>query len=124
MGTCVTFCVLRAQELCESRGGRPGLPVPNSPHGFCGRKETMEKDELLFRAQELCESRGGRPGLHIPNSPYGLRGHKEILEKDELLLKVEVDVPNSPYGIGGRKAPRKRKTTSWRLCCSLSSNAS
>ena len=21
----------RAQELCESRGGRPGLPVPNSP---------------------------------------------------------------------------------------------
>ena len=23
----------RAQELCESRGGRPGLPVPNSPYG-------------------------------------------------------------------------------------------
>ena len=23
--------VLRAQERCESRGGRPGLPVPNSP---------------------------------------------------------------------------------------------
>ena len=21
---------LRTQELCESRGGRPGLPVPNS----------------------------------------------------------------------------------------------
>ena len=28
----------RAQELCESRGGRPGLPVPNSPHGLCGRE--------------------------------------------------------------------------------------
>ena len=27
----------RAQELCESRGGRPGLPVPNKPCGFCGR---------------------------------------------------------------------------------------
>ena len=26
------------QELCESRGGRPGLPVPNKPYGFCGRK--------------------------------------------------------------------------------------
>ena len=25
------FRELRAQELCESRGGRPGLPVPNSP---------------------------------------------------------------------------------------------
>ena len=23
--------VVRAQELCESRGGRPGLPVPNKP---------------------------------------------------------------------------------------------
>ena len=26
------------QELCESRGSRPGLPVPNSPqYGLCGR---------------------------------------------------------------------------------------
>ena len=23
--------VLRAQELCENRGGRPGLPFPNKP---------------------------------------------------------------------------------------------
>ena len=28
---------VRGQELCESRGGRPGLPVPNKPYGFCGR---------------------------------------------------------------------------------------
>ena len=28
---------LRAQELCESRGGRAGLPVPNKPYGLCGR---------------------------------------------------------------------------------------
>ena len=33
--------MLRSQELCESRGGRPGLPVSNSPYGFCGRKTTM-----------------------------------------------------------------------------------
>ena len=32
---------LRAQELCESGGGRPGLPVPNGPHGLCGRQATM-----------------------------------------------------------------------------------
>ena len=31
---------LRAQELCESRGGRPGLPVPNSPLGLCEYKAT------------------------------------------------------------------------------------
>ena len=39
-----THCCDRAQELCESRGGRPGLPVPNSPFGFCGRlKATLQQ---------------------------------------------------------------------------------
>ena len=42
----------RAQELCESRGGRPGLSVlgfpswafrPNEPYGFCGRKATLNR---------------------------------------------------------------------------------
>ena len=31
----------RTKELCESRGGRPGLPVPNSLYGLCGRKATL-----------------------------------------------------------------------------------
>ena len=31
----------QAQVLCESRGGRPGLPVPNSPYGLCGRTATL-----------------------------------------------------------------------------------
>ena len=30
-----------AQELCESGGGRSGLPVPNNPYGLCGRKATL-----------------------------------------------------------------------------------
>ena len=30
-------CVVRAQELCESRGGCPGLTIPTGP---CGRKAT------------------------------------------------------------------------------------
>ena len=34
--------MLRAQELCESRGGRPGLPVPNKFDGFCGRKAAVK----------------------------------------------------------------------------------
>ena len=33
----------RVQELCESRGGRPGLPGPNKPYGFCGRKATLNR---------------------------------------------------------------------------------
>ena len=32
-----------AEEPCESRGGRPGLPVPTSPYGLCGRKATLEE---------------------------------------------------------------------------------
>ena len=56
---------IRAQELCESRGGCPGLPVPNSPLGSCVRKATLEEEEeeeeaCILRAQKLCESRGGR----------------------------------------------------------------
>ena len=34
----------RAQELCESRGGRPELPVSDSRHGLCGRKATLEEE--------------------------------------------------------------------------------
>ena len=36
---------VRAQELCETPGGRPGLPVPNSPYGLCGRKAIFEEEE-------------------------------------------------------------------------------
>ena len=69
----------RAQELCGSRGGRPGLLVPNSPYGLCGRKATLNYP--LVRAQELCESRGGRPGLLVPNSPYSFYGRKATLKQ-------------------------------------------
>ena len=68
--------MFRAQKLCESGGGRPGLPIPNSPCGLCGRKATL-KD--MFRALELCESRSDRLGLHVSNSPYGLCGRKATL---------------------------------------------
>ena len=58
---------VRAPELCQSRGGRRGLHVPNSSYGLCGRKATLN---------ELCGSRGGRRGVHVPNSSYGLCGGK------------------------------------------------
>ena len=34
---CVWTNCVRAQELCEGRGGRPVFPVPNSPYGLCGQ---------------------------------------------------------------------------------------
>ena len=60
-----------AQELCESRGGRPGLPVPNKEaYDFCIRTATLQQQHLLlFSAQELCESRSSRPGLPVPDKP-------------------------------------------------------
>ena len=33
----------RGQALYDSRSGRPGLPVHNSPSGLCGRKATLKK---------------------------------------------------------------------------------
>ena len=34
------LCV-RAQDLCESRGGRSGLLVPDKSYGFCGHTATL-----------------------------------------------------------------------------------
>ena len=45
---------------CESRGGRPGLSVPNRPYGLCGRKATFEEESKKIRAHEPCQSRGVR----------------------------------------------------------------
>ena len=41
------YSSVRAQELCENRGGRPGLPVPNSPYGLRGRKATLNLDMFV-----------------------------------------------------------------------------
>ena len=108
----------RAQELCESRGGRPGFPVPGSPYGLCGRKATLNLN-WSNRGQELCESRGGRPGFPVPDSPYGLCGRKATLNLNSELgscVKVEMavlgslsltvlmvdPVPSKPCGFCGR----------------------
>ena len=77
-----------AQELYKSRGGLPGLAVPNSPHGLCGHKATLNLNYHV-RAQELCEGRGGRPGLPVRNSPYGLCGRKTTLE-EEAIVKTRI----------------------------------
>ena len=42
----------KAQELCERRAGRPGLPVPNKPDGFSGRKTTVNQKEKKKRREK------------------------------------------------------------------------
>ena len=92
---------VRAPELCESRGGRPGLPVPNKPTVSVDVKQHFNQlqPRVSVTAQELCESRGGRPGLPVPNSPYGLSGREATLQdgryglfRARKCVKVEVAV--------------------------------
>ena len=51
----------RVQELCENRGGRPGLAALISLTVSVDVKQHFNNFDL--GVQELCESRGGRPGL-------------------------------------------------------------
>ena len=80
---------VKAHGLCESRGGRPGLPVPNSPYGLCGRKATLNST-ITTRVLELCESRGGRPGLSVLNSSYGLCGLNATLDSNSTTRAQEL----------------------------------
>ena len=47
--SCGNTTLFIVQELCESRGGRPGLSVlrPNEPSGFHGRKELLNRASAL-----------------------------------------------------------------------------
>ena len=51
--------VIRGQELCESQGGRPGLPVPYSPYGLWTwsnvwrRRSRLRVDELSIYVSVL-----------------------------------------------------------------------
>ena len=52
------YGIFRAQELCESRGGHPVLPVPNSRYGICERKATSKKrspSTCHFDSQQLSD---------------------------------------------------------------------
>ena len=96
----------RAQELCrESRGGRPGLPVPNhSPRGLCGRKATLNLNELVPEPRSLVKVEVVNLGSlsQIIVLMLSLCGCKATLNLNELVpgprrcVKVEVAVLGSP----------------------------
>ena len=101
-----------AQELCESGGGRPGLPVPNSPHGLCGRKQHLKKrwfgseDEVAFL---------GSPSLILIVLVVFVDSVKQHSKKKGVWFRAHelcesrggrpgLPVPDSPYSVCGRKA--------------------
>ena len=54
--------------LCESRGGRPGLPVTNSPYDLCGNKATMKFNSVQaeFAAEIPTDLKGANDRLITP----------------------------------------------------------
>ena len=49
----LTTHAFRAQELSESRGGRPGPLTANSPYGLCGRKATLNSNHTCIQSSGL-----------------------------------------------------------------------
>ena len=51
-----------SSELCESRGGRPGVPVPK---GFCGRKATLKLNYTAQSCVKVEVAVLGSPSLRV-----------------------------------------------------------
>ena len=81
--------VVRAQELpCESRGGRSGLSVPNSPYGLSGRKATLN----LNSSDTQSSGAARKSRLPVPNSPCGLCGRKATLNLNSTVVSRAASV--------------------------------
>ena len=63
---------------CESRGGRPGLPIKSSLWSVCTQSNT--RSSFTDGTQELVKEEVDDLGLR-PNSPYGLCGCQVTLKK-------------------------------------------
>ena len=48
--------LLRGQGLCESRGGRTGILVPNSHYGHGGRKATFNERSVIIPTVVLTDT--------------------------------------------------------------------
>ena len=69
---------IRAQELCEGGGGRPGLHATNCPYGLCGRKATLNMN-TAFSPQSPGAVGKSRWPSWVPDCLYGFCGHKATL---------------------------------------------
>ena len=73
---------VRAQELCESRGGRPGLPVANSSYGLCGLKATLNLNPCHTEIRSCVKVEVdvevdvlGSPSLIVPTVSVDVKQH-------------------------------------------------
>ena len=74
---------MRAQQLSESRGGRPELPAPNTsncPYDVCGRKATLDEEEDNKTARTKDKRRGTCSKLvKCANNNFCDRALREVL---------------------------------------------
>ena len=68
--------ILRGQELRESRGGRSGLPVPNSPYGLCGRKATVKLQNSVLSGVKVEVAVLGSKSLTVPTVSVNVKIRK------------------------------------------------
>ena len=117
-----TWLLSTAQELmCESRGGRPGLPVLNSPYGLCGRKVTLNWTERERTCGQLelrncVEVEVAVLDSPVPNKLYGFCGRKAALNWTGCLVNAV-----SRFGLAVRRYRQVSRRTSVRFRFLLSS---
>ena len=97
----------RAQELCESQGGRHGLPVLNTVIVFMVSVDIKQH----WTETRTWDSRSSSRDWLLGVNPVGVRGPKWWKRKDQELKLWKSrwpcwapPVPNSPYCLCGRKA--------------------
>ena len=84
--------MFRTRDLCESRGGRPGLSVPNSPYGLYGHKATVEEEEgrpfysEVWSCEKVEVAVLGSPSLivlMVIMVPVNVKQHEKKKKKEE-----------------------------------------
>ena len=71
--------------MCESRGSRPGLPVPNKLHSFCERKTTLNHIKCLLGNSSDGEVQG-RSVVPCPETQCHRRESAHLIPGSELWL--------------------------------------
>ena len=106
------WALYRAQELCESGFGRPGLPVLNKPQATL-KKKRRKKHLTVWGTVWKWSWPSWAPHPHLSLSEHKVKistGLFWALSELRSCVKVEVSVPNKPYGFCGRKATLKLDT--------------
>ena len=85
----------RARELRESGGGRPGLPVSNSPYGLSGRKATLNVNSEHRSCAKVELGVPGPSSLTVLMVSLDIKEHY-LLSELWSCVKVEVAVLGSP----------------------------